>query len=302
MSRPGSNHHFDRVIMVDWSANSSPKRGRDSIWIAVGSPADGVEHLVNPPTRSAAMAWLVDLLDTTRHERVLVGFDFSFGYPAGFAAALTGRAQADWADVWRWMAEHLTDDDHNRNNRLDVIAQVNTQLQAAVGSAPFWGYPGRQRSDALGRTKPPSYAPFDQFRLTEHRVRTRGYRPFSAWQLAYNGSVGSQMLLGLRSLHDLRTQALLAGRTRVWPFETGLGATSIELVPGQVLVAEIWPSLIQFDTTAHPVRDAAQVLSMVRHLMTLDAEGALTPWFNPALSGQELVTVLGEEGWTLGVL
>jgi precorrin-8X/cobalt-precorrin-8 methylmutase len=301
MSRPESKHHFDRVIMVDWSANSSPKRGRDSIWIAVGSPAQGVEHLVNPPTRSAAMAWLVDLLGTTRHERVLVGFDFSFGYPAGFAAALTGRSEADWADVWRWMAQHLTDDDQNRNNRLDAMAQVNAQLQAAVGTAPFWGYPGRARNDALGRTKPPSYAPFDQFRLTEHRVRTRGYRPFSAWQLAYNGSVGSQMLLGLRSLQGLRTHALLAGRTRVWPFETGLGAASIELAPGQVLVAEIWPSLIQFDSTAHPVRDAAQVLSMVRHLITLDAEGALTPWFDPALSGRELVTVLGEEGWTAGV-
>ena len=42
------------------------------------------------------MRWLADLLAAERAagRRVLAGFDFPFGYPRGFAAALTGRAEA----------------------------------------------------------------------------------------------------------------------------------------------------------------------------------------------------------------
>lgn len=287
--------------MVDWSANSSPKRGRDSIWIASGTPSQGVEHVVNPPTRAQAFAWLIDALSASRHERVLAGFDFSFGYPAGFAKALTGQSDATWSDVWTWMGEHLHDDDRNDNNRFEVMATVNARLRSSFGSAPFWGYPGRERNDALPRKRPPSYAPFAEFRLTEQRVRAAGHRPFSAWQLAYNGSVGSQMLLGMRTLQRLRRHPTLAERLRVWPFETGLGPASCTLSAGEVLLAEVWPSMIPFDAAAHSVRDAAQVVTMVRHLLTADARGELASWFDVELTDSERQEVLAEEGWTLGV-
>lgn len=287
--------------MVDWSANSSPKRGRDSIWIASGTPSQGVEHVVNPPTRAQAFAWLIEALTASRHERVLAGFDFSFGYPAGFATALTGQSDATWSDVWAWMAEHLHDDDRNDNNRFEVMATVNARLRSSLGNAPFWGYPGRERNDALPRKRPPTYAPFAEFRLTEQRVRAAGHRPFSAWQLAYNGSVGSQMLLGMRTLHRLRRHPTLGERLRVWPFETGLGPASCTLSAGEVLVAEVWPSLIPLDAEAHAVRDAAQVVTMVRHLLTADARGELASWFDLELTDSERHEVLAEEGWTLGV-
>ena len=29
---------FDRVAVLDWSAASTPKRGRDSIWLGVAGP------------------------------------------------------------------------------------------------------------------------------------------------------------------------------------------------------------------------------------------------------------------------
>ena len=85
---------FDRVVMVDWSANSTPKRGRDSIWIG-----DSRSHeAVNPSTRSAAMALIRAVCAESIDERVLIGFDFSFGYPAGFARALTGSSA--WSSLW----------------------------------------------------------------------------------------------------------------------------------------------------------------------------------------------------------
>jgi precorrin-8X/cobalt-precorrin-8 methylmutase len=292
---------FDRIVMVDWSANSSPKRGRDSIWIASGTPPHGVESIVNCPTRSSAVAMVADVATAHPTERILVGFDFSFGYPAGFAPALIGEPHAAWSDVWRWFADHVRDDNRNRNDRFDVAAQINAHLLSSVGSAPFWGYPGRPRSDALPRTRSTSHGPFDTFRLCEHRVRNRGHRPFSAWQLAYAGSVGSQIMMGLRSLEGLRRDPHLGDRVRIWPFETGLGPTSIRVEPGEILIAEIWPSLFPLDSHEHPVRDAAQVMTLVDRFLDADRNGMIASWADPDLSEPERQIVQTEEGWTLGV-
>ena len=81
---------FDRYIAVDWSANNSPKLGTDSIWAAAGAAGGDRVETVNLRTRRRAEDWLQgQLVDAAgRGERVLVGFDFPLGYPAGFAAAL----------------------------------------------------------------------------------------------------------------------------------------------------------------------------------------------------------------------
>ena len=79
---------FDTYIIVDWSAARTPKTGRDSIWICrLGA---GGETVANPPTRHAARELLAAMLASAmaNGERVVAGFDFPFGYPAGFAARL----------------------------------------------------------------------------------------------------------------------------------------------------------------------------------------------------------------------
>src|SRR5207245_5272716 len=79
---------FDTFVMVDWSGASVPRTGRDSIWICW---IDGAgERLVNPATRHGAKTLLAVWLATamSRNAKVLMGFDFPFGYPAGFAARL----------------------------------------------------------------------------------------------------------------------------------------------------------------------------------------------------------------------
>src|SRR5258707_13999935 len=80
---------FDTYIIVDWSASNVPKRGKDSIWICCRAP-DG-ERFENPSTRHKARLLLADMLAEAmaNGERVLAGFDFPFGYPAGFAARLS---------------------------------------------------------------------------------------------------------------------------------------------------------------------------------------------------------------------
>jgi hypothetical protein len=80
---------FDRYIAVDWSAANTPKRGKDSIWIGELGP-EGRVPSANPSTRAAAMEAIATRLLSARqrNERVMLGFDFVFGYPRGAAAAI----------------------------------------------------------------------------------------------------------------------------------------------------------------------------------------------------------------------
>ena len=105
---------FDTFAMVDWSAATVPRTGRDSIWLCWHSPDD--ERLANPPTRRAAKVMLSDWLAeaTALGQRVLLGFDFPFGYPTGFAARL-GLPGVPWRAVWDEIADLLEESGENGN-------------------------------------------------------------------------------------------------------------------------------------------------------------------------------------------
>lgn len=186
---------FDRFVVVDWSANSSPKLGRDSIWIAVH---DGDLNVVNVPTRSAAEAMLLDLL--TDDVPTLLGVDFSLGYPVGTAAALALDGVA-WAAMWRLLGGMISDDDRNRNNRFAVAAELNRRMSGAP--TPFWGRPASQELAMLTATKPSAFGPVGEWRAVESLLRTDGRRPFSSWQLLGAGAVGGQSLLGIATMSRL---------------------------------------------------------------------------------------------------
>ena len=141
---------FDRYVAADWSASSSPARGRNSIWLAVCGSGGPVE-LVNPATRQEAMYHIQMLLDVATEEggRLLCGFDFSFGYPAGTAQALVGRE--DWEALWMRIAEFIRDEPDNRNNRFETAAQLN---RAFAGEGPFWGGHQSWNMEGLSHKRP----------------------------------------------------------------------------------------------------------------------------------------------------
>lgn len=278
---------FDRVIVVDWSANSAPKRGRDSIWIAV-SDRSGVA-ISNPSTRDEAEVILVDLLaDPLAEEvRTLVGVDFSLGFPTG-TAALLGLDGAAWASMGAELVRLLEDDARNRNNRFHVASALNARIGDAPG--PFWGCPAKVATTTLTTTKPPP-GPLGEWRSVEVRLRAQGRRPFSSWQLLGAGAVGSQSLLGIPRIVRLRER--FSGRLAVWPFEP---------IDHAIVVAEVWPSLLALDLTVAPVRDAAQVLGVAEWLVGLDLAGELEGFFRlDDLASRVHDVVVAEEGWVLGV-
>src|SRR4051812_50202969 len=131
---------FDSFVIVDWSAANQPKTGRDSIWICAVD-RDGSELLVeNPPTRHAAKALLSEILAaaTARGERALLGFDFPFGYPAGFGQRLGLYCAQPWRAVWDEIAGRLTDRENNSNNRFEGGAEFNRRGSRSAVSFSGW--------------------------------------------------------------------------------------------------------------------------------------------------------------------
>lgn len=92
-----SDTDFDAFLFVDWSASSSTGSGPNSIWIAEGwfegSGLFRVDEPSNPDTRARAEVWVNERLafHASQGRRVLVGFDFAFGYPNGTCPGWLGR-------------------------------------------------------------------------------------------------------------------------------------------------------------------------------------------------------------------
>lgn len=279
-----------RVVVVDWSASAAPTSGKDSIWVAWADGGVVSEPPENPRTRLQALERVVELCDAVDGP-VVVGFDFPFGYPAGTAARL-GLEGVPWAATWAHLADAIEDDHRNRNNRFEVAKDWNRRF----GVGQFWGVPASRADGHLTVTKPAvTDHHLPEFRHAERRLRQRNSRPFSVWQILYTGSVGSQALMGIATLERLRRHPALAGRVRVWPFETGLRP------PGgdEVVLAEVWPSMpevaARLEPARHPVKDAQQVIACAEWI----AEQAPPVWA-PSLDGIE-DAVLTEEGWVLGL-
>ena len=271
---------YDAYVAVDWSASSLPKSGADSIWLCV----DGREP-ENHRTRHAATLRIRDVLYRVLREgrRTLIGFDFPFGYPHGFAEFAAPGPGPPWRRVWDLLSSRIRDDERNANNRFEVAAELNH------GTGPFWGCPMRRQGPRL-TTKRTS--PFPHCGLAELRAvdrRTRGVQ--SVWKLGGAGSVGSQALLGIPRVAQLRADPALERDSRIWPFESGFVVPS-----AQIVFVEVWPRLVARAT--HPVKDAAQVAGVVRHWRRLDASGRLDTLFEPSAAPAK---AKNEEGWIFGV-
>lgn len=284
---------FDRFVVVDWSARSAPARGAESIWIAVHD-ATGVRSC-NPSTRAQAAAILDDLVDAAPADRLLIGVDFSLGYPAGTASALGLHGHPPWRATWDLLADLVVDDPNNRNNRFEIAAVLNERMSG--GAEPFWGCPPVARSATLSSTKPGGGGTLPEWRGVETRLRAQGWRPFSAWQLLGAGAVGSQSLLGIPRMAQLVGR--LGDRATVWPFSTGLAAPVGD--PGAVVIAEVWPSMRRVASCPGRVRDQVQVETAVAWLATCARSGELAAMFSPQIDADRVHSVVTEEGWVLGV-
>jgi precorrin-8X/cobalt-precorrin-8 methylmutase len=307
---------FDAYMVVDWSANATPKRGRDSIWVGFGRWKDRRLHVLpsaNPLTRTAASEDIQRRLETLVDEgaRVFVGFDFPYAYPGGLARALGWRpgdaaSSSPWRFTWDRLGSIIRDAPDNSTNRFEAASSLNAAISVSPG--PFWGGPPRCVTADFESTSPVfpfmtlTGATLARHRLAELAMRRRGQQVQETWKLLGRGSVGSQSLTGIPRVAALRGSPRLAAHSRIWPMETDWIARLDPEERPFVLHAEIWPRVAPFVACATKVRDEIQVECLVRWLAEKDAAGELARLLDaPAgLTDAELEACLNEEGWIVG--
>jgi hypothetical protein len=305
---------FDAYIAVDWSSRSNPSPAgpsKDAIWVGERLAQSEVDASV------VGEAYFRTRLDFKTHvrnrllqhadhrRRVLIGFDFAYGYPEGYVDALGMDVDLPpWRRVWNEPTELVTDNARNLNNRFEAAAELNARRgEPTLG--PFWGCPlGRQRP-TLKMTSP-VYPYTTRSGLTLDRLRQVDKRQRGAqeiWKLFGAGSVGGQSLVGIPVVRGLRDDTRLAAFSRVWPFETGFVSSPVPDEGPFVLHVEIFPGnvLDQLDADL-AVRDQAQVRAVTNWLSRLDSDGQLRRLFATpgGLSPEEIDACVEEEGWIIG--
>jgi hypothetical protein len=195
---------LQRVVGVDWSGDKGPGQRR-KIWAGVWTASTGRVTLEGGRTREELIAWLIEMSKET--PRMVVGFDFTFSYPAWFLKEL-GIGSAP--EFWRLVAD----------------GQGEKWLHRDCADVRFWGIPGSQRHGK----KPPEFCGPHAYRMlrrveTGLKVRAEmtdplqiakiaGIAPKSVFQIGGAGAVGTASLRGMPGLIVLRDAGF-----RIWPYD-----------------------------------------------------------------------------------
>ena len=312
---------FDFYIMVDWSGGARRRGGRaDTIWIAFGPRTADAASTVSPHSRTEAIQLVESILDKTvrSKQHALLCFDFAYGYPVDFAAALqavTGKSDRDlpWITVWQYLGEHLKDDEgtvpgarpSNRSNRFEVADQINALLSPDSKTAgPFWCAPQGAAWPYIPQKQPPeSFKTAQGYVVKRHRLTDKRAGSGSPFRLFGTASVGSQSLTGIARLHQLRNDPKFAAISAVWPFETDW-ATKAKWLPKHVSIlhAEIYPSVR--NSMPDEIKDRGQVRAMWQWASDLDCDDLLWREFCRPIEvetgSKEDLAIQLTEGWILG--
>ncbi len=312
---------FDFYVVVDWSGGARRRANRpDCIWIALGQRTadEPVTHSFFSRTEAIHLIGALLAQEIKAKRRVLICFDFAYGYPVDFAAALqaaTGKSDRElpWLLVWQYLRKAIKDDEgttpgakpSNRSNRFEVANQMNALLSADPKSAgPFWSASPEAAYRYIPQNRPSQ--PFQSaqgyvvkgLRLTDEHANSG-----SPFRLFGTASVGSQSLTGIARLHELRNDPMLAPVSAVWPFETGW-ATRAKWLPKHVAIlhAEIYPSVRE--PKPDTIKDRGQVRAMWEWARDLDRQNLLWCEFCRPLDiepgSREDMAVQLTEGWILG--
>ncbi len=198
---------LQRVVGVDWSGDQGPGQ-RKKIWAGAWTASSGRVTLESGRTRVELMEWLVELAKET--PRMVVGFDFSFSYPAWFLREL-GIGSA--AEFWQLVAD----------------GQGEKWLHRDCEDVRFWGRVGPRRHGK----KPAEFCGEHAHRMLRRAetvlkvraemadplqiARIAGIAPKSVFQIGGAGAVGTASLRGMAGLLRLREAGF-----RVWPFDAPL--------------------------------------------------------------------------------
>ena len=232
---------LQRVVAVVWSGRVDVAGQRRHIWAGVwtaSSVAGGGFSLEAGRTREELIRWLVEMARET--PRMVVGFDFSFSYPAWFLEEL-GIASAP--EFWRSVAD----------------GQGERWLHRECEDGRFWGKPKKKPAEFCGEHA------HRMLRRAETSLKVRaliadpvqaakvaGIAPKSVFQIGGAGAVGTASLRGIPYLLKLREAEFT-----VWPFD----APALERSP---MVVEIYTRLMTGAVNKSSERARTQYLAKKR--------------------------------------
>ena len=200
----------ERVVAVDWSGDRSAAGQRRKIWAGVwtagvGGRVDGGRVVLESGrTRAEVGEWLIELARAT--PRMVVGFDFCFGFPEWFVRGEMGcvDAPAFWDLVEREHGERW-------------LASANEDRR-------FWGKRPRpaefsgERLHRMLRATDIDCKIAAVISEAERAARVKGIAAKSVFQIGGVGSVGTASLRGMPVLKRLREAGF-----SVWPFDPAGG-------------------------------------------------------------------------------
>ncbi len=306
---------FNTYIFCDWNARNAlgpAQPAADNVWVGEATPQDGLLNEEYFTGRHLAVEHVTERLlhHVDLGHRILIGFDFAYGYPRGLAAALNlPHDSLTWWAIWTELCIRVHDSPQNDSNRFSAASDLN-HIAGLGGAGPFWGVPPNQATAYLLPNGPgfPFAAQNDieliRLRITEERLR--GVQ--EAWKLYGAGSVGSQTLVGIPYVWRLRRHPKLARLSRVWPFETSFTPTPCSDLTPCILHAEIWPGVMDNEVDQiladdeDAIRDQIQVRVMCQWASDRDEDGSLGRYFNTPsnLKRNQLDACVSHEGWILG--
>jgi hypothetical protein len=183
-----------RAIAVDWSGRRTGEE--PFIWLAEAS-AGVVTRLENGRSREQVvdeLCLIIAKANLDGREPLVIGLDFSFGFPAWFA---TKHGSDSGIDTW-------------------AVATADGEKWLQDCPHPFWGKPGTRKPTDV-----------EMWRACERAVGpVGGTVPKSTFQIGGAGSVGTGSIRGMPFLARLQS----AGAA-IWPFDTPRHVTVCEIYP-----------------------------------------------------------------------
>ena len=218
----------ERVVAVDWSGDKGPGQ-KKKIWAGVWTAGDGgVDggrvRLESGRTRVEVGEWLIAMARET--PRMVVGFDFCFGFPEWFVRGEMGCV--DGPAFW------------------ELVAREHGERWLATGCEDrrFWGKVGAggsgkrpeefsgERLHRMLRATDIDCKLIANISEAERVARVKGITPKSVFQIGGSGSVGTASLRGMPVLLRLREAGFA-----VWPFDRPA------LKEGRPMVVEMYSRL-----------------------------------------------------------
>ncbi|MCA8834349.1 MAG: hypothetical protein K8953_04610 [Proteobacteria bacterium] len=276
---------FNGYIMTNWSGASSRVYRTSSIFVV--SLIDGKKETESFSTRTRAHDYITCIMDKAgkNKKRLLLCFDFPFGYPAN---SYDGFRCNNWEELWDLISKEIDDKPDNRNNTFEVAGELNKTF---TGVGPFWRHPSPNdnRFENLPYYQPDGYGDWlpSEFRHVEKLAKDPPrINPMSVWELYNPGSVGSKTLMGIPTLQKLKER----GDCCVWPFQ--------DLDENKHVIAEIYPAI--WDKKNQPAMTIKERLCRTLKIIScLDKNERLQDFLNAPDAYDK--NIIKKEGWILGV-